>query len=229
VLWQHEGVTELPVVVLIHGGLWEDRADSDWFWRRTGVVAALERRGCAVVAPDRARRAVSWQREAGYLVGRLHSVLPAGSTAVTVLGASFGCAAAVRLALDFQPVAERLVLAWPASVSDQFSAVRMRADLARLGAKPQDIDALLSGGTLPGTGDEELAMLTMPVGVLRAVPPDPLHPAAAADALLRLLPTAVELPGCPEAPTPEFPAQLEAFADAVAGFACALGPMPSRN
>jgi hypothetical protein len=46
-----------------------------------------------------------------------------------------------------------------------------------------------------------------------------VHPRSAVDALLRLLPSAVELPGCPEAPRPEFTASREAFLDAVTNFA----------
>jgi hypothetical protein len=65
------------------------------------------------------------------------------------------------------------VLAWPASLGDQFAAIRMRASL---------------------------------VG-----------------ALLRLLPSATELPGCPEAPRPEFTPHLESFPASVAGFAGSPG------
>jgi hypothetical protein len=79
--------------------------------------------------------------------------------------------------------------------------------------------ALLGGGTLPGTADSELAGLTRPAGVLPAAPPDPVHPRAAVDALLRLLPAAAELPGSPEAPRPEFPGYRDAFCDSVAAFA----------
>jgi hypothetical protein len=43
---------------------------------------------------------------------------------------------------------------------------------------------------------------------------------AAVDALLRLLPSAVELPGCPEPPRPAFAPHLELLADELAAFAC---------
>jgi hypothetical protein len=42
---------------------------------------------------------------------------------------------------------------------------------------------------------------------------------SAADALLRLLPQATELPGYPEPPRPEFRPHLEAFLETVAAFA----------
>jgi hypothetical protein len=45
----------MPMLLLIHSGLWED-IDADWFWRRTGIVTGLEGLGFTVVAPDRLRR-----------------------------------------------------------------------------------------------------------------------------------------------------------------------------
>jgi pimeloyl-ACP methyl ester carboxylesterase len=216
-------------VLLIHGGLWEDTG-ADFFWRRTGVTDGLERRGFTVIAPDRLRRAADWTAEARHLVGaaglaghdapRASNGTAAGRP-LTVVGGSFGCAAAVRLALDFPGIAGRLMLAWPASLGDQFTTIRVRAGLSRQGARGATVDALLGTGTLPGTADAELGSLGLPVAIVPAVPPDPLHPRSAVDALLRLLPSAVELPGGPEAPRPEFPAHREAFLDALAGFASA--------
>jgi hypothetical protein len=42
---------------------------------------------------------------------------------------------------------------------------------------------------------------------------------AAVDSLLRLLPSAVELPGCPGPPRPDFPPHLEELLDTVTVFA----------
>lgn len=214
-------------MLLIHGGLWEDtRADS--FWRRTGVADGLERRGFTVIAPDRLRRAADWTAEARHiadavgLTGRNGLGASSGTGAargLTVVGGSFGCSAAVRLALDFPGTAGRLVLAWPASLGDQFTTIRIRAGLSRQGARGPVLDALLGAGTLPGTTDTHLGTLDIPVAIVPALPPDPLHPRSAVDALLRLLPSAAELPGCPEAPRPEFSADREAFLDAVTNFA----------
>lgn len=214
-------------MLLIHGGLWEDtRADS--FWRRTGVADGLERRGFTVIAPDRLRRAADWTAEARHiadavgLTGRNGLGASSGTGAargLTVVGGSFGCSAAVRLALDFPGTAGRLVLAWPASLGDQFTTIRIRAGLSRQGARGPVLDALLGAGTLPGTTDTDLGTLDIPVAIVPALPPDPLHPRSAVDALLRLLPSAAELPGCPEAPRPEFSADREAFLDAVTNFA----------
>jgi pimeloyl-ACP methyl ester carboxylesterase len=207
-------------VLLVHGGLWEDTR-ADWFWRRTGVVGGLERRGLRVLAPDRPRRAVSWTAEAAHLAAFAAAPGPAAGWTWTVVGGSFGCAAAARLALDYPRVVARLVLAWPASVAGQLTRNRVRSALSEQGASEAVLDRLLGGGVLPGTADTELASLGLPVAVIPAVPPNPLHPGPAADALLRLLPSAVALPGGPEAPRPEFAGHREAFLDAVAGFAAA--------
>jgi hypothetical protein len=223
-------------VLLVHGGLWEDHAGAGWYWRRTGVVTGLERRGFTVLAPNRLRRATNWTAEAAHLAAAVdaavgaaeaggrtdHPVRGSNGTSrhpLTVVAGSFGCAAAVRLALDFPWVAQRLVLAWPAALGDQFTTIRLRAGLSRQGARGGVLDALLGTGALPSAADAELAALGIPVGIIPAAPPDPVHPRSAVDALLRLLPSATELPGCPEAPRPEFPPHLEDFLSVVAGFA----------
>ena len=171
--------------------------------------------GLTVIAPDRLHRAPSWAAEASHIASTPD--LPAGP--MTVVGGSFGCAVAVRLALDFPRLVGRLVLAWPASMADQFTRIRFRAALARQGAPAAVLDALLGTETLPSVTDAELRTLAIPVGVVPSVPPNPVHPRLAVDALLRLPPSAVELPGCPEAPRPDFAPHLEAFVAAVADFA----------
>jgi len=138
---------------------------------------------------------------------------------VTVLAGSNGCSAAARLALDFPGTVTRLLLAWPATAGDAAIDTRDRTRLAGLGATPQVADVLLTGQTLRGLTDAELASLTVPAGVLPSVPANPFHQPHAADALLRLLPQADELPGCPEPPRPEFSPHLEAFLSTVAAFA----------
>ena len=203
-------------VLLIHGGLWED-IGADWFWRRTGVVDGLEARGFTVLAPDRIGRAANWAAETAHLADVVADQGPLNEP-MTVLGGSFGCAAAVRLALDHRGLVGRLVLAWPASLSDQFTAIRVRADLTRQGARGSVLNALLGTETLPSASDAELRTLGIPVAVVPSAPPNPLHPRSAVDALLRLLPSAVELPGSPEAPRPDFRPHLESFLDAVSNW-----------
>lgn len=200
-------------VLLIHGGLWEDTG-ADWFWRRTGVIDGLTERGLTVIAPNRLRRASGWAAEASHIASSPD--LPTGP--VTVVGGSFGCAVAVRLALDFPGLVGRLVLAWPAALGDQFTAIRLRAGLARQGAPSPVLDALLGTETLPSASDAELRTLAVPVGVVPSVPPNPLHPRSAVDSLLRVLPSAVELSGSPEPPRPDFAAYRESFVAAVADF-----------
>jgi pimeloyl-ACP methyl ester carboxylesterase len=207
----------MPTLLLIHGGLWED-IGADWFWRRPGILAGFERLGFTVVAPDRLRRPASWAADAEHVL----AAAPGGEP-VTVVGGSFGCSVAVRLALDSPGRVSRMVLAWPASLGDQFAAIRMRASLARLGAPARVLNALLGSETLPSATDAELGTIAAQVGVIPALPPDPVHPRGTVDALLRLLPSATELPGCPEAPRPEFPPHLESFLASVAGFAGSPG------
>jgi pimeloyl-ACP methyl ester carboxylesterase len=207
----------MPTLLLIHGGLWED-INADWFWRRSGIVAGLERLGFTVVAPDRLRRPASWTADAERVAAAWRQEASGGEP-VTVVGGSFGCSVAVRLALDSPGLVGRMVLAWPASLGDQFTAIRVRSGLARLGAPPRVLDALLGTETLPGATDAELGTIGVPVAVVPPAPPDPLHPRATVDALLRLLPAAVELPGCPPPPRPEFPSHLETFLTTVSGFA----------
>jgi hypothetical protein len=197
---------------LIHGGLWEDM-DAERFWRKPRIVAGLERQGFVVVAPDRVRTATSWHSEAEHLA----AALPDRS--VVVIAGSNGCAAAVRLALARPERVERLVLAWPATAGDTGVDARTRAAMAALGATPDAVDAMLTGDTLRGVTDDELRAIAIPVGVLPSVPDNPFHQRRTVDALLSRLPDAVELPGCPEPPRPDFPEHVERFIGTVASFA----------
>ncbi|MFC8720362.1 alpha/beta fold hydrolase, partial [Kitasatospora sp. NPDC057198] len=180
------------VLVLVHGGLWDDPMDADAFWHRPGVTAGLRAAGLAVAAPDRAMRAGSWEAEARHLA----AALPDGPPAVLVAGSN-GCSAAVRLALAAPERVRSLVLAWPATAGDERLDGRIREALP-------EAAGLLAGGTLRGTTDAELAALRLPVAVLPAVPENPVHQRRTVDALLALVPGAVELPGCPEPPHPAF-------------------------
>ena len=212
----------MTTLLLIHGGLWEEGMDAARFWRQPGIVAALERRGFGVLAPDREYRAASWASEASHLAaalpGALTAVPPAelAGSPVTVVAASNGCSAAIRLALSRPGAVSGLILAWPGPAGDPVVDGHDRAALRALGAPDKVIEALLSGQTLRGVTDEELGGLGMPVGVLPSAPANPFHPASVVGALLGVLPGASELPGCPEPPRPEFPPHLEAFADTVA-------------
>jgi pimeloyl-ACP methyl ester carboxylesterase len=187
------------VLVLVHGGLWEDM-DAERFWVRPGVVAALTERGIEVVAPDRVARAGSWAEEVEHLL----PLLPAEP--VTLVGGSNGCSVAARIAVEQPGRVARLVLAWPATAHDA------RVDAWTL---EQGVPAgMLAGDTLRGLSDAELAGLRMPVVVIPALG-GPFHQRHTADALLALIPGAIELPGTPESPRPDFPPYLGAFASAL--------------
>jgi pimeloyl-ACP methyl ester carboxylesterase len=204
----------LTTVLLVHGGLWEDM-DAERFWHRPGIVAGLQRHGVRVLSPDRARRAPDWTAEAQHLTAALPD------HRVTVVAGSNGCSAAVRLTLTEPERVDRILLAWPATAGDPRVDSRIRRGLSELGAGPHVVGALLNGQTLRGATDDELASVTKPVGVLPSVPGNPPHQRRTVDALVRLLPKAVELPGCPEPPHPAFPPHVDSFVRTVAGFALA--------
>lgn len=180
------------MLVLVHGGLWEDM-DADRFWVRPGVVAGLAAAGVEVLAPDRLPRPDSWAAEVEHLL----RVLP--EAPATVVAGSNGCSVAARLAIEHVRRVERLVLAWPATAGDPTVD-----EWSRQHGVPE---GMLAGETLRGVTDAELTSLRVPVAV---VPADNLfHQRLTSDALLRTLPGAVELPACPEPPRPDFdPAQL---------------------
>jgi len=207
----------MVTVALIHGGLWEDM-DASRFWRRPGIIAGLERHGLTVLAPDRLGRPPDWDAEARHLAAALALSLPPGSP-VTVVAGSNGCSAAVRLALTVPGAVTRMVLAWPATAHDPVIDDAVRAGLTELGAATETIGALLAGETLRGVSDAELGTLRLPIGVIPAEPASPPHQRGTADALLRVLPQAGELAGCPEPPTRAFPPHLESFVAVVAAFA----------
>ncbi|WP_100840290.1 alpha/beta hydrolase [Kitasatospora fiedleri] len=180
------------MLVLVHGGLWDEPVDAAVFWDRPGVTAGLRAAGADVLAPDRAMRAGSWAAEAEHLA----AALPDGPPVVLVAGSN-GCSAALRLALAAPGRVRSLVLAWPATAGDE------RLDALIRAAVPEAA-GLLAGGVLRGVTDAELAGLRLPVAVLPAAPENPVHRRRTADALLALVPGAVELPGCPEPPHPAF-------------------------
>lgn len=124
----------------------------------------------------------------------------------------------LRLALAYPQLVERLVLAWPATGGDPVVDERTRAGLIAQGASDDVVDGLLSAETLRGVRDDELALLTIPVAVVPSVPENPFHQRKTVDALLELIPGSVELPGCPEPPSPHFSQHREDLAATLAAF-----------
>jgi pimeloyl-ACP methyl ester carboxylesterase len=204
----------MPTLFLVHGGLWEPM-DADRFWRTPGVLAGLENLGFEVLAPDRSPVPDYWSQE----VEQLAPLLPAQP--VVLVGASNGCSVAARMALAYPESIDRLLLAWPATAGDPAVDRRTEQGMRGRGADDAVIRELLTGETLRGLTDEELAALGMPVAVLPSVPENPVHQRCTIDALLNLLPGSQELPGCPEPPNPTFQPHLDELVGAIAAFATA--------
>lgn len=199
----------MPTLLLIHGGLWHE-TDAEHFWTRPGITDGLRARGFNVLTPDRLPQPPSWPAEATHLEPFL------ADHPVTVIAGSNGCSAATRLALTAPARVERLLLAWPATANDPAVDTRTRQAFTDLGVPPDVITALLTGETLRGLTDAELATLPMPIAVLPSVPDNPIHQRRTVDALHTLLPHAVEMPGCPEPAQPGFPPHRDTFLSAVA-------------
>jgi pimeloyl-ACP methyl ester carboxylesterase len=207
---------DLPTVLLVHGGLWE-AMNAEWFWVRPGIVAALRGRGLAVLAPDRLARPSSWDEDAAHLA----TALPAGP--VVLVAGSNGCSAAVRLAVTHPESVRALLLAWPATAGNARVDELTLAGMTSQGAPGPVVESLLAGGALRGVVDGELAALRAPVAVLPSVPENAFHRRHTVDTLLRTVPSAVELPGCPEPPRSDFAPHLASFCEAVAAFTAIHG------
>jgi hypothetical protein len=200
----------VTTVLLIHGGLWEPM-DADRFWVRPGLVGGLREHGYDVLAPDRLPRPPTWAAD----VDHIASGLPAEP--VVVLAGSNGCSVATLLALARPGSVRALVLAWPATANDPRVDAHTGAGILAGGGDRATVDGLLAGDTLRGVSDPDLAELRMPVAVLPSAG-SPFHLRPTADALLARIPDAVELPGCPESPRPDFAGHRAAFLTAVTGF-----------
>jgi pimeloyl-ACP methyl ester carboxylesterase len=125
----------VTMILLIHGGLWDDAMNADRFWHKPGVVAGLERRGFDVLAPDRMPRPPDWMAEADHLM----ATNPNRPVAAVVAGSN-GCSAAVRLVLARPDRVPRLLLAWPATAGDPEVDAEIRFGLAELGEPDSAID-----------------------------------------------------------------------------------------
>ncbi|HEY0693428.1 MAG TPA: alpha/beta hydrolase [Kribbella sp.] len=204
----------MATLFLVHGGLWEPM-NTDRFWSTPGVLVGLEKLGFEVLAPDRPPVPDHWSQE----VEHLAPLLPAQPA--VLVGASNGCSVAARLALAYPESIDRLLLAWPATAGDPVVDRRTEQGMRGRGADDAVIRELLTGETLRGITDEELAALGMPAGVLPSVPENLVHQRRTVDALLKLLPGSRELPGCPEPPNPAFSPHLQELVGAIAAFAAA--------
>lgn len=200
-------------VVLVHGGLWEDM-DAERFWVRPGIVAGLTAAGLDVLAPDRLPRPPSWAAEVEHLL----PLLP--DEPVTLVGGSNGCSVVARIALAAPDRVERLVLAWPATAGESTVDAWTLAQGAPAG--------MVAGETLRGVTDAELATLRPPVAVLPG-PVNPFHLRSTVDGLLAAVPGAVELPGTPEPPRPDFAEHRDALVSRLVGWAGRPGARTGRG
>ena len=185
----------LPGVILIHGGLYEPIGPTE-FWHGPGVVAGLEKAGLEVVAPARLTAPSSWIEE----VEHLRAALPATPSRWSVVAGSNGCSVAVRIAVDYERVVDRLVLCWPATAGDP--------DVDQMEEAPVE---MLRGETLRGVSDTELADISVPVTIIPSQPSNRHHQAKTVDRLLSLIPGATATRGFPESPRPEFGQHRDAF------------------
>jgi pimeloyl-ACP methyl ester carboxylesterase len=183
---------------MIHGGLGED-IDAERFWRRPGLLTGLRAAGFEVMAPDRDTCPPSWSAAADAMASKLRG--PA-----TVVAGSNGVSVAIRLALAHRALVDRLVLLWPATCGDP----------ALDAATPPQVSHLLTGETLRGVADDELAGLGLPAAVMAADPPSRFHTERTAQRLVEVMPQARRIPtGFPEPLHPDFGLVRDSFLDAV--------------
>jgi pimeloyl-ACP methyl ester carboxylesterase len=183
-----------PPVLLVHGGLGEDM-DAERFWSRPGILAGLRAAGFDVAAPDRDTCPSSWTAAADTLAGEL-----TGPT--SVVAGSNAVSAAVRLAIHYRPLVDRLLLLWPATCGDPVVDA----------VAPPEVPHLLAGETLRGVTDDELARLDVPSYVMASDPPNRFHAERTVDRLVRLMPRATRIAaGFPESPRPEFDHVRDSF------------------
>ena len=182
-------------VILIHGGLYESIGPNE-FWSDPGIVTGLSRAGLDVIAPARLMAPVSWFEE----VEHLRAALPTTPSRWSVVAGSNGCSLAVRLAVDYEGMVDRLVLCWPATAGDP--------EIDRMEHAPVE---MLIGETLRGVSDAELAGISVPVTIIPSQPPNRYHQARTVDRLLSTIPGATATRGFPESPRPDFGQHRDAF------------------
>ena len=148
----------------------------------------------------------------------LEAIDAAGHDRVALVGASNGCSAAVRLAIENSDRVARMMLAWPATAGDPVVDELLKVIVA------DEVDEaaarnLLSGETLRGLSDAELGELDMPVVVLPSLIENQVHQRHTLMCLLAKVSGSFLVPGSPEPPDEEFPEHLDAFVTMVAEFA----------
>ncbi len=197
---------QLLPVVLVHGGLFEDMNPTK-YWIDSGVTEALAATTTRFIAPKRPAEPTSWQQESDVLLAAIEK---AGFDQVALVGASHGCSAAARLAVDHPNRVGRLMLAWPATAGDQ-----VLDDLARIVIEDQvgaeAADDLLAGETIRGVTDTELANLAMPLVVFPSIPASHAHQRDTATRIVQAQPEALLAGGSPDPLDKQFAEHLDEF------------------
>ncbi|MEM7016418.1 MAG: alpha/beta fold hydrolase [Pseudomonadota bacterium] len=199
----------MATIVLIHGGFYPEM-DADRFWIQPGIAKALAQCGHDVLAPNRLSVSPSWDAETAYLL----ETLP--SSPVHVFGASNGASVAARLAIEHPERIASITLAWPATAGVKEVDEYSKHALAKSGVP--DPSLLLSGGTLRGVLNAELALLKHKSAVIAADPPDFAHRQITVDQLLAKVPGMSGLGAFPVPFAPHFPSKLDEFVTAIDDF-----------
>jgi len=206
----------LPVklpIVLVHGGLYEGMTTRE-FWEDTGVIGGLRSRHLLHLAPQRPARPQSWEEES---VSLLAAIDEAGFERVALIGASNGCSAATRFAIDHPDRVERLMLAWPATAGDRVVDELLRVIITdETGAEAAE--ALLTGETLRGVSDAELAAVDLPVVVYPSLLENQVHQRETLMGILARVTDAFMVQGSPEPPDDDFDGFVDAFVTMVEEF-----------
>jgi len=203
---------KLPIV-LVHGGLYEEMTSQE-FWKATGVLGELRARHLAFIAPQRPEKPRSWAEEADALLSQIDD---AGHQRVALIGASNGCSAAVRLALDQPDRVGRLMLAWPATAGEAVIDEVMRVVIT----DAADADAahnLLEGETIRGVSDAELSSLDIPVVVYPSLVEDQAHQRRTLMGILAAVEGSFMVAGSPDPYSPDFAPHVDAFVTIVEEF-----------
>lgn len=206
-------------VVLVHGGFAPINTGA-WFWTETGVTSGLAARGVDALVPDRRAQPATWREEADHLAALLGQ---GGQGGAVVVGASNGCSAATRLALDHPAIVAALVLCWPATAGDPEVDAVGRAAIGSLGLTDEHIDLLFDGDTLRGVRDDELVALACPVVIIPSDPFNPHHQERTVVALAAAIPGAELGEPSPEPPMSYFPPRRDAFLDELVSHLDRLG------
>lgn len=203
----------LPVV-LVHGGLYESMTPAE-FWAETGVLGELRAKHLNVLAPRRPKQPRSWDEERRVL---LEAIDAAGYDRVALVGASNGCSAAARLAIENPERVERLMFAWPASVGDPV-VDELLSIIITDEADGAAAAALLAGETLRGVSDAELESLDLPVVVFPSLTENQVHQRTTLMGILANVQGAFLVAGSPEPDDDQFLAHRDTFVTMVAEFA----------